>query len=79
MNVDLCCASRLEDALGLSHLVAGAVSDHEELVRLERRLILHDTVFGNAYAVRPGAQARGNAPPAKTSKRVYLPFASSTA
>ena len=55
MGGDLCCASCLEDALGLGHLVRCAVSDDEELVRLERRLVLHDAVFGNPNAVQPGA------------------------
>jgi len=58
----LCRAARFEDTLGVGYLVDCAVSDEEELVRLERRLVLHDTVFGNANAVQPGAQERGKCP-----------------
>ena len=47
MGGDLCCAGRLEDALGLGHLAGCAVSDDEELVRLEGRLVLHYAVFRN--------------------------------
>ena len=55
-------ASRLEDLPGPHHLVGGAMSDHQQkLVRLERRLVLHDAVLGNANAVQRGAQ--GTEPP----------------
>src|ERR1044071_843034 len=53
---DLCCSGRFEDALGLGHLVGGAMRDDEELGTFERCLILHDAVFRNANAVQPGAQ-----------------------
>ena len=56
MGGDLCRAGRLENALGLGHLAGCAVCDDEELVRLERRLVLHDAVFRNPNAVQPGAQ-----------------------
>src|SRR5664279_486638 len=56
MDVDLCRASRLQDALGLDHLVRCTVSDNEELGGFERRLVLHDTVLGNANAVKRGGQ-----------------------
>src|SRR5689334_25130019 len=49
-------AGGLEDAPGLRHLVGRAMSDHEEPVGLERRLVLHDAVLGNANAVQRGAQ-----------------------
>src|SRR6185295_12492987 len=56
MRHDLCRAGCLENALGLGHLVGCAVSDDEELVRLERRLVLHDAVFRNPNAVQRRAQ-----------------------
>lgn len=55
MGGDFFCPGRLKNALGLGHLVGCAVSDNQELIRLERRLILHYTVFGNSNAVQPGA------------------------
>lgn len=40
MSGDLGCAGRLDDALGLGHLVGRAVRDDEELGGFERRLVL---------------------------------------
>jgi hypothetical protein len=59
MGGDLCCAGRLEDALGLGHLVAGAVSYHEELSDLSAVAYCMIPVFGNADAVQPGVPRAG--------------------
>ena len=51
VHVGLCCASRLEDALGFGHLFCRAVCHNEEFVGFDRRLVLQDTVLGNTNAV----------------------------
>ena len=55
-------AGRLQHALGLRHLVPCAIRHHEELVRLEGRLVLHNTVCGDAQAIQPGAEGAQPAP-----------------
>jgi hypothetical protein len=40
MSGELSCAGRVDDALGLCHLVGRAVRDDEELGGFERRLVL---------------------------------------
>src|ERR1035441_7678228 len=46
----------MQDVPGPGHLVPCAMSQQEKLVGLERRLILHDAVLGNAYAIQPRAE-----------------------
>src|SRR5215831_18577268 len=38
----------IDDALGPGDLVLRAMGDHQELVRLERRLVLHNAIPGDA-------------------------------
>src|ERR1039458_8430993 len=51
VHCNLHCVRHLHDALGLGHLVCGAMGQKEKLVGLERRLVFHDAVFGDANAV----------------------------
>ena len=47
---------RLHDVLSPGYLLQCAMSHKEELVRLERRLVFHNTVFWNANAVQYRAE-----------------------
>ena len=63
MGGDVCRAGRLEDTRGRGDLVGRAVRHHEELVRLEGRLVLHNTILGDANTIQRGAQRTQPAPP----------------
>src|SRR5579864_5045878 len=47
---------RLHNVFSLRHFVRCAMSQKEELVRLERRLVFHDAVFRDANTVQPRAE-----------------------
>jgi len=53
MDCDLHSVGRLQDIPGFGHLVRGAMSQEEELVGLQRCLVRHDAVFGDASAIQP--------------------------
>src|SRR4029450_5272689 len=65
MGGDLGSAGRLQTVRGLRDLVLRTMGHHEELVRLEGRLIFHNAVGGDAQAIQPGAQ--GAQPPPTTA------------
>ena len=48
-------ASRLHNVFRLGHLICRSVSQDEELIRLDRRLVFHDAVLRDANAVQPRA------------------------
>src|ERR1017187_4477604 len=58
MLVDRHSARPVEDALRRAHVIGGAVCDDDELIGLERRLVLEDAVFGYTDAVKACAERR---------------------
>jgi len=55
MNIDLYRRGLFNRLLCLGHLVRRAVRDQQELVRLQRHLILENAVLGDTDAVQAGA------------------------
>jgi len=79
MLVDRKSPGPLEEPLRRGHVVCGAVRNDDELIGLERRLVLEDAVLGDADAVEACADRRqtpwGCVPYTATTVFIFCMFA----